>query len=116
MLELGIWSFIQVRSENATFVSYSASQSSGRQNNIQILDFVRVQLFELLRGADEPVALIARNPIFGECSEFADVIGAAKRFCAERMRVGHGNFIDELAAIVEHYFHAAPEGFFGRVR
>src|SRR5215469_11753300 len=97
-------------SENATFISRGASQSSRRQNDVEPAQFVCAQFAKSLRDFDESFALRTRDHIFRERLEFSDVICATKWFCAQRVRVSDGDFIHEFAAIVEQDFHAAAEG------
>ena len=41
-----------------------------------------------------------------------DVIGADERFRAERMSVGHGDFVRELFTVIENDFHATAKSLF----
>ena len=95
--------------------SLADAKRAGRQGDVQRVQLTRLQPRQILRGFQEAVRLARRDHAVGQRGELADVVVAAERFGAERMRVRHRQLIDDAAAVLHHHLDAAAERLLGRI-
>lgn len=76
---------------------------------------MRLQFRQPLDGAEEAILFRRRDDAFGECAEFAYIVGTGERPCAERMRVGDGQLFLDYRAVTQGDDYAAAEGLFLRI-
>src|SRR4051812_9590349 len=76
-----------------------AGEDAELSDDRELLHLLRRELGKALREVEEALDLVLREHRLGEEAELADVILARERPCAQGMRVGDGDLLDDLAAV-----------------